>query len=64
MSKIRVLIADDHPVVRAGLRMLIDAQGDMEVAEEVSSAAGCVDRALALRPEIILLDISTFRFCN
>lgn len=58
MSKIRVLIADDHPVVRAGLRMLIDAQGDMEVAEEVGSAAGCVDRALASRPEIILLDIS------
>ncbi len=56
--KIRVMIADDHPVLRAGLRILIDAQDDMEVVAEAGSAAECFDSGLETGPDVTLLDIS------
>jgi len=55
--KIRVLIVDDHAVVRQGLRMFIDLQEDMEVAAEGTNGAEAVDLAARLCPDIVLLDL-------
>jgi two-component system response regulator NreC len=58
MNTTRVLIADDHAVVRAGLRLLIDGQEDMEVIGEAGDGWQTVDQATSLRPDIVLLDIT------
>ncbi len=55
---IRILLADDHAVLRAGLRMLIDAQPDMETVGEAEDGPQTLERAQALQPDVILLDIS------
>jgi DNA-binding NarL/FixJ family response regulator len=55
---IRVLIADDHGIVRSGLSMLIDRQADMEVAAEAEDGLEAVERALAERPDVAVLDVS------
>jgi len=54
---IRVLIADDHPVVRQGLRTFLDLQDDITVVGESADGASCVDDADRLRPDVILLDL-------
>lgn len=54
---IRVLIADDHAVVRRGVRALIDTEPDMEVVDEASDGEEAVRKALSLQPDVILLDI-------
>ena len=54
---IRVLIADDHPVVRAGLRALLDAEDDLEVVGEASSPSTAVALAESLTPELVLMDL-------
>lgn len=58
MAKIRVLIADDHAVLRAGLRMLLEAEPDMEVVGEAADAPEAVRKAVALRPHVALVDIT------
>jgi len=58
MNKIRLLVADDHPGVRAGLRMLLGAQPDMEVVGEAVDGATAVERALELRPDVVVMDIT------
>ena len=58
MPKIRVLIADDHPIVRAGLRMLIATQPDMEVTAEAGDGSETVDRAAGTKPNVVVLDLS------
>jgi DNA-binding NarL/FixJ family response regulator len=58
MAKIRVLIADDHAVLRAGLRMLIEAQSDMKVVGEAADGPETVNRARELESDIVLLDLS------
>lgn len=58
MSRIRVLIADDHAVLRAGLTLLINAQSDMEVVGEAGDAPATVRNAQATVPEVVLLDLS------
>ena len=55
---IRVLIADDHGIVRSGLTMLIDRQADMQVAAEAEDGIEAVERALADRPDVAVLDVS------
>ncbi|GAA2259892.1 response regulator transcription factor [Glycomyces scopariae] len=54
---IRVLIADDHPVVRDGLRGMFASGGDIEVVGEASDGREAVDRALALEPDVVLMDL-------
>ncbi len=54
---IRVLIADDHPVVRQGLRTFLGVQEDIEVVGEASDGAEAVSRAESLQPDVILLDL-------
>lgn len=56
-EKIRVLIVDDHAVVRQGLRMFIEMQADMEVVGEGSNGRQAVELASRLRPDVILLDV-------
>ncbi|MCC7103797.1 MAG: response regulator transcription factor [Chloroflexi bacterium] len=55
---IRLVLADDHAVLRSGLRMLLDAQGDMEVIGEASDGVEAVNKILALRPRVVLMDIA------
>lgn len=55
---IRVVIADDHNVMRAGLRLLIDAEPDLEVVGEASSGRGALEQTLEHQPDVALLDLS------
>jgi DNA-binding NarL/FixJ family response regulator len=54
---IRVLIVDDHPVVRDGLRGMFDRCDDVAVVGEAADGREAVDRALALGPDVILMDL-------
>jgi two-component system, NarL family, response regulator NreC len=54
---IRVLIVDDHAVVRAGLRLLLDAEPDLEVVGEAGTAQDAVFEARSLKPDVILMDV-------
>ncbi len=54
---IRVLIADDHELLRDGLRGMLDAQEDMEVVGEAEDGARAVDQAIALHPDVVIMDI-------
>lgn len=54
---IRVLIADDHPVVRQGLRTFLGIQDDIEVVGEAGTAESAVARIPALRPDVAVLDV-------
>ena len=58
MGKISVLIADDHSIVRAGLRQLLNGQQDMEVAGEAADGQEALEKVKTLRPDVILLDIA------
>jgi two-component system, NarL family, response regulator NreC len=57
-KKIRVLLADDHGVVRKGLRFLLESEPDMEVAGEASDGREAVDSAAKLNPDIVVMDIA------
>ena len=53
----KILIVDDHAVVRSGLRMLLDDQADLEVVGEAGDMRGAVFEARSLKPDVILMDV-------
>ena len=58
MKKITVLLADDHMVVREGLRMLVETEGDIEVVGEAKTGREAVDMTLQLHPKVVVMDIA------
>lgn len=58
MAKIRVFIADDHAVLRAGLRLLINTQPDLEVIGDAGDLLATRDAVRSLRPDVLTLDLS------
>lgn len=58
MSKIRILIADDHRVVREGLAAILKSRSDMDVVGEATNGFEVIEKAKALKPDVILMDIS------
>lgn len=57
-EKIRILLSDDHTILRTGLRMLISAAGDLEVIGEAKDGEEAVSMTEALQPDVVLMDIS------
>jgi DNA-binding NarL/FixJ family response regulator len=57
MERIRLIIADDHPVVRTGLQGMLAGQPDLEVAGEATTGIEAVDLVEKLRPDIVLMDL-------
>ncbi|MFN2453091.1 MAG: response regulator [Pyrinomonadaceae bacterium] len=58
MSKLRILLAEDHQTVREGLRMIVNAQTDMEVVGEAGDGRAAIAHAQELLPDIVLMDVS------
>ena len=58
MTKLRILLADDHETVREGLKALLNAQPDMEVVGEAVDGIAAVERTAAINPDIVIMDIS------
>src|SRR6184192_665586 len=56
--KIRILLADDHTILRAGLKMMLNAQPDMEVVGEAHDGHQAISEAQRLHPDIVLMDIT------
>jgi DNA-binding NarL/FixJ family response regulator len=54
---IRILVADDHPIVRSGLAGLLDGEDDMTIVGEAGDGTEAVARATALRPDVVLMDL-------
>ena len=54
---LRILLVDDHEVVRAGLRVVLSVEPDLEVVGEAATAREAIDKALALRPDVVLMDV-------
>lgn len=58
MSKLKILIADDHAVLRDGLKALVNSQPDMEVVGEAHNGRIASEKALQLRPDVMIMDVS------
>ena len=58
MAKVRILIADDHGIVRRGLRSLMESQPDWEVCAEAANGREAVEQVKRLRPDVVVLDIT------
>jgi DNA-binding NarL/FixJ family response regulator len=58
MNTIRVLIADDHPLFRDGIKMLLEAADDMELAAEAGNGEEAVRMAVEVQPDLILMDVN------
>jgi two-component system response regulator NreC len=57
METISILLADDHAIVRAALRLLLDAEPDLTVVGEASDGEQAIAKALELAPDVVLLDV-------
>ena len=57
-APLRILLADDHVTVRHGLKLLLDSQPDMIVISEASDGSAAMQNAIALKPDVIVMDIS------
>ena len=58
MSMIRVLIADDHKMVREGLRRILEFDGEIQVIDEADNGEECIKKTRSSKPDIVLLDIN------
>ena len=58
MKRTRILLADDHAVVRQGFKMLLGAQPDMEIVGEASNGREAVEEAGKLRPDVVVMDVA------
>jgi two-component system response regulator NreC len=58
MLEIRVLIADDHAILRDGIRSLLERQGDIEVVAEASNGREAVEKTRQFRPDLVLMDVA------
>lgn len=56
-DKIKIMLADDHVVVRSGLRMLLEARPDIDIVAEAESGREAVEKSKIVRPDVILMDI-------
>ena len=56
-QKIRIVIADDHPIVRRGLRTVLKTQSDMELVAQAENGAVAVEKVMALQPDIVIMDL-------
>lgn len=57
-KKTRILLADDHRMVRQGFRLILEAQEDLEVVGEAGSGREAVDMAKTLRPDVVVMDVT------
>lgn len=57
-KKIRILLADDHVIVRQGFRMILAAQPDMEILGEASNGREAVEQAERLQPDVVVMDVA------
>jgi DNA-binding NarL/FixJ family response regulator len=57
MRKIRILLADDHKLMRGGLRLLVEQQPDLTVVAEANDGREAVSLAKSLKPDVVVMDI-------
>lgn len=57
-TKIRVLVADDHPLIRQGLAQVLEMESDIEIVGEAGNGQECVEKAVALKPDVVMVDIN------
>jgi two-component system response regulator NreC len=58
MTEIRLLLVDDHEVVRTGLRMLLESQSDIKILAEASTGAEAIRLAKEIKPDVVVMDIT------
>src|SRR5512142_882092 len=58
MSKIRILLADDHAMVRQGFRLILSSQTDLEIVGEAGNGREAVELAEQLRPDVVVMDVA------
>ena len=58
MSKLRIVLADDHAIVRAGLKAVISGHPDMEVVGEAAGGMAAIERTSELHPDVVVMDVS------
>jgi two-component system response regulator NreC len=58
MARIRLLLVDDHHVIRAGLRMLFQAEQDIDIVGEVATGEECIGAVQQLKPDVVLMDVA------
>jgi DNA-binding NarL/FixJ family response regulator len=58
MKRIRILLADDHAVVRQGFRMILSAHSDLEIVGEAGNGREAVELAATLRPDVVVMDVT------
>lgn len=64
MKTLRIVVADDYAVFRAGLTILINAQSDMHVVGEAPTAQDVMARVKTLQPDVVLIDVSMLVRCG
>ena len=57
-DRLRIMVVDDHAIVRQGLKLLIDSQSDMSVISEAADGKAALERARTMKPDIVVMDVS------